>query len=358
MSGGQWNRPAPTPGDSTQVDVLGALSRAFEASEDETAWDLSIDRQRLAGRSNIYVVRGQRPGSAPARWVVKQPHLDWDQDDVDSPITARDELAALDRLDHHLRDLALPFRVPTPVALLPEADALVMEYVEGRTIKELLDFGHLLRPHTLLAGLAAAGTLLRHVHALEELPPVEVSLRQEADAVLVVAEEKLRPLGLALPEQVRRTLAQLPARQVTSPQVWLYGDFGPANILLDDDGSTVGLDMALTTVGHPEDDLVRFVALVSGMIRLAPEIVVRPLGRRRRQLEDALLQGYYQSDVRPPLFELRYLHQLCRRWCRLRELAQDHEPRWRAGAKLPVIGQQMRLLMRESERRLVQSMGR
>lgn len=355
MTSGQWQRP-PSTGAGAPRDVLDALSRAVETSEGP-AWNTSIERQRLAGRSSIYVVRGERPGGAAARWVVKRPHPEWAQDDVDNPITARDEFAALGRLDRHFRELGVASRVPAPVAFLPEVDALVMEHVEGRTIKDLLHYGSLRHPRTLLDGLAAAGTFLRHVHALETLPPVEVSLREEAERVLAVAEEKLHPLGLALPHRVRRRLEQFPAVTVTSPQVWLYGDFGPSNILLERDGSTVGLDMALTTVGHREDDLVRFVALVSGMIRLAPEVVVRPVGVLRRQLEDRLLQSYYQGDLRPPLFELRYLHQLCRRWCRLRELAEQHESAGRVRVKLPVIGAQVRVLMRDSERRLVRSMG-
>lgn len=357
MTRGQWHPPAPTAGERTQVDILGPLSRAMEPSQG-TDWDLSIEKQRLAGRSNIYVVRGERSGHPPVRWVVKQPHPAWAQDDVDNPLTAREEFAALGRLDTYFREVDVPFRVPAPVAFLPEVDALVMEYVMGRTIKELLRYRSCLRPHTLLNGLAAAGTFLRHVHALQSLPPVEVFLQEEAEKVLVVAEEKLHPLGLALPNRVRRTLAQFPALRATAPLVWLHGDFGPSNILLENDGSTVGLDVALTTVGHPEDDLVRFVALVSGMIRLAPEVVAGPVGRVRRELENRLLQSYYQTDVRPPLFELKYLHQLCRRWCRLRELAQQHEPLGRVRAKLPVIGLQMRLLMEDSERRLVHSLGR
>ncbi len=356
MTSGQWQRPAPSTSEGTHHGVLDALSRAMDTSQDP-AWRFSVETQRLAGRSSIYVVRGERPGRPPARWVVKQPHPEWAQDDVDNPITAEDEFAALGRLDSHFRDLGVPFRVPTPVAFLPDVDALVMEHVDGRTIKDLLHYGSLRHPRTLLDGLAAAGTFLRHVHALEALPPVEVSLRHEAHQVLAVAEEKLHPLGLALPDRVRRRLEQFPEVEVSSPQVWLYGDFGPSNILLERDGSTVGLDMALTTVGQPEDDLVRFVALVSGMIRLAPEVVARPVGVVRRQLEDRLLQSYYRSDVRPPLFELRYLHQLCRRWCRLRELSEQHEPASRVRVKLPVIGAQMRLLMRDSERRLARSMG-
>ena len=111
-------------------------------------------------------------------------------------------------------------------------------------------------------------------------------------------------------------------------------------------------------VGYPEDELVRFVAVVSGMIRLAPELAVPPVARIHAQLEDRLLRAYRQTPTCPPPFELRCLHQLPRRWVWLRERAQ------RAGRNtallrttFTVIGMQMRMLMEDAERRLVHSVG-
>ena len=355
MKRAKWHQPAPAAaGDATAPNdvVLGAFSHALDASQVQ-GLRLSVEQQRLAGRSNMYVVRSEAPVGGHSRWVVKQPHIDWSQDDVDNPLTAHGEFSALQRLHAHFEPLDVPFRVPAPVAYLPELDAFAMEYVAGVTIKELLSYRSALRPVTLLDGLTAAGAFLRHLHALEDLPPTDVDLREEAENVLAVAEEKLHPLGLSLPDRVRRTMVEFPALTVTSPQVRLHGDFGPANILLAKDGTTVGLDAALSAVGDPEDDLVRFVALVSGAIRFAPGIVALPIARVRRQLENRLLQTYYQTPARPPLFELRYIHQLARRWCRLRELAQQHEQNAVLPTKLKVIGAQMRQLMSESERRLV-----
>ena len=360
MKRSQWRQPLDVAeskaGSTPPHEVLTALSRGLDGSQGRDC-DLSIERQRLAGRSNIYVVRAQAPIRGHVRWVIKQPHIEWSQDDVGSPLSAQEEFLALQRLHDHFKRLGVPVRVPTPIAYLPEIDALAMEFIAGPTIKDLLHYGSVLRPATLLDGLAAAGTFLRHLHALEVLPTVEVDLREEAEKVLAVAEEKLHPLGLALPYRVWRTLVDFPAVRVTSPEVWLHGDFGPANIILAKDGSTVGLDASLAAVGHPEDDLVRFAALVSGVIRLAPEIVAPPLAEVRRRLEYTVLQTYYQASTWPPLFELKYVHQLARRWCRLRELAQQHEKRGLVRTKFRVIGMQMRLLMEDSERRLVHSLG-
>jgi len=334
--------------------MFKAVARALDGSREHRP--LSVERQRLAGRSDIYVVRSGAPGRDQRRLVVKQPHTGWSQDDVDNPLSAHQEFLALQRLQAHFHQLGVPFRVPTPVVYLPEFDAFAMEYVAGVTTKQLLNYGSAVRPATLLNGLTATGSFLRCVHALEEFPAVDVDLRDEAQQILAVAEERLLPLGLSLPDGVRRTLTELPSSTVRSSQVWLHGDFGPANIILADDGSVVGLDPALSTVGPPEDDLVRFTVLVAGVMRLAPELVVGPVAAVRRRLENRLLHSYYQSPIRPPLFELKYLHQLVRRWVRLREMAEKQQGALQP-VKLRVIGAQMRLLMADTERRLVRSIG-
>ena len=360
MSGGQWRQPAqvdggqPAPGSATGA-LLDAVARAVDLPTGSRGV-LTIERQRLAGRSNIYVVSPPEAWRGNSRWIVKQPHTGWSQDDVSNPLSAEHEFEALRRLHEHFAGLGLPFRVPEPVAFLPEVEAVVMEYVDGVPVKDLLSYGSFLSPTRLLDGLAASGAFLRHLHALDVLPEVDVDLKAQAEQVLAVAEEKLGPLGLDLPEQVRRTMLEFPASRVISPQVRLHGDFGPANILLASDGSTVGLDPSLEAVGVPEEDLVRYVALTSGIIRLAPELVLPPFAGVRRRMENRLLEAYYQTSGWPPLFELKYLHQLCRRWCRMRELAEQNETPARLAVKLRVIGAHTRLLMRDSERRLTRAL--
>ena len=355
MSGGLWRQPTQLDGgnpatDSATEELLRAVTRAVGAGD-----RVAVERQRLAGRSNIHVVSTPVSVRGHRRWVVKQPHTAWSQDDVSNPLSAEKEFEALRRLHEHFTGLGLPFRVPEPVAYLPEAEAVVMEYVDGVTVKDLLGYPSLLRPTRLLDGLAASGGFLKQLHTLDVLPEVEVDLKAQAEQVLAVAEEKLRPLGLDLPEQVRQTLQEFPAAQVRSRQVRLHGDFGPANIMLASDGSTVGLDPSLEAVGVPEDDLVRYVALTSGIIRLAPELVLPPFAGVRRRMEHRLLEAYYETSTWPPLFELKYLHQLCRRWCRMRELAAQNETPARLAVKLRVIGAHTRLLMRGSEQRLIRA---
>ena len=311
---------------------------------------------RLAGRSSVFFVETVSPVGGGSRLVVKRARPDWSQDDLASPVMAGQEFQALARLHAHFVELGGRGRVPRPVAMLDELEAFAMEYVPGRSLRDLLGYRSLLRPGRLLDGLAAAAEFLRQVHDLETLPTVPVDLRAEADAVLSLAEQKLSPEGLALPRSVTRVLGQVPSVMAEARQVWLHGDFGPTNIILAEDGSTVGIDPALNTLGPPEEDLARFVALMSGAICFAPEIVAPPVRRVRRRLEKQLLRSYYATTSFPPLFDLKLLHQLVGRWLRLRELAQQFEKRSRLPLRLRVVGAQMHLLMRDSSRRLVQSM--
>jgi len=357
MRRAQWFAPEedPTalPAAESEV-VVQALAGAL-AEADPRPWELSVERQRMSGRSRMFVVRGTA-GDVDTRWVVKQPHTDWTQDDLGNPLTAEQEFDALQRLHEHFAPSLSPYRVPRPVALLPDVDAFAMEHVTGPNLKDLLTYNSVMRPAQLLGGLEAAGGFLKELHDLEKLPPVYVDLRDEAKEVLAVAEEKLHPLGLDLPERVSRTLSEVDSQELECRQVWLHGDFGPSNVLLAQDGTIVGIDASLDTVGQPEDDLVRFVALVSGIIRLAPEVAAPPLARVRRELESRLLGSYYGTKTWPLLFEVRYLHQLARRWCRLRELAQQNARSALLRPKLAIITQQVRLLMLESESRLVKSL--
>jgi hypothetical protein len=357
-------RHARGEGRLTADQAVSAVADAVAA--DRHGARLRVLSRRLAGRSTIYVIGSTVPVDGISRWVLKQPHLGWQQDDLASPVSAEQEFAALVRLRAHFerlqagRDQAtrgrLPgrrLRVPTPVALLPEIDALVMEHVAGRTTRELVNYGSVRHPRTLLAAMAAGGDFLKWLHALEAASPMTVDLRDEARAVLAFADEHLHPRGLCLPAVVVDVLSGFPSTPCERPRVILHGDFGPGNVLLAEDGSTVGLDPALDTVGPPELDLARYVAVLSGSIRFCPELPAPPLAAVRRRLVGTLLGAYYTDEPVPSAFDLHLLGQLARRWCRLRELARQNERPALLSTRLRIIDAQLRRQLRESARRLV-----
>jgi aminoglycoside phosphotransferase (APT) family kinase protein len=330
--------------------VLGALA---SSSLGPGPWT-EFRPARIAGRASVVFVETSNPGAGRSRLVVKQACADWLQDDLASPVPAAQEYQALCRLYAYSQRLGGRIRVPEPVQMLPAIDAFAMEYVPGRSLRELFRLSSVRRPGPILDGLTAAAEFIRWVHTLESLPSRPVDLRAEADAVLSVAEERLHPAGLALPRRVTAVLRQVPSVVVDGRQVWLHGDFGRNNIILADDGSTVGIDVALDSVGPPEEDLVRFVAVMSGAIQFAPGVFAPPVAWLRRRLEAQLLDSYYGTRSHPPLFELRLLHQLALRWLRLRQFARSQRPPVRT-VKLGAIEAQIHQLMRESSHRLIQS---
>lgn len=364
MKLGVWHLPSEA-GTPTELHdpVVSALAQVLPGSLADGG-DLRIERRRLARRSDIHVVATQDPhadgrkGSVHA-WAVKQPHPEWHEDnDIDEPLTSSEEYRALCRLHEHFALLDGPFRVPAPLAHLPELDGFAMEYVRGVTIKELLSYASLVRPRRLVAAVRSAGMLLSQLHTLDVLPAVELEVGALARTVLSLEEDRLRPVGLALPDEVRRTLTDLPPGVVVSRQVRLHGDYGPGNLVLAEDGSTVLLDPALSDVGAPEQDLARFLTLLSGIIRFAPELAVPRLAVARHRLEREFLGGYYGSTERPLLLELALLAQLVPRWRKLRDLTERHNRNRLMALRLRVIDAQVRRLMLEGSRRLEQSTAR
>lgn len=337
------------PPDARSVDeVLAAFSRAFDIPVDA----VDVRPQRSAGRATIFLVEAPFPSGGRSRWVVKESHTSYVQVDVESPVGADQEFLALTRLHAHFKRAGGQVRVPEPLALLPEIGAIAMEYVPGRSLRDLVRYANLYQPGPLLRGIARAADFIRHVHDLENLPPLPVNLRIEGERVLSVATERLRPHGLSLPRHVTQTLSAIPPVMVDSRQVWLHGDFCPGNIMLAEDGSTVGIDPSLTDVGSPEEDLARFIAVMSGHIRFAPGVVAPPVNWIRRRLQSQLLANYYGSSMYPPLLELKLIEQFSGRYRRLRTVGQRNDPRWVRPIRLRAVDAQIRMLMEESSRRL------
>jgi aminoglycoside phosphotransferase (APT) family kinase protein len=336
---------------ATVEEVFAALSLAL----DLPLGSLELRSRLVAGRSTIFMVETPRPVRGRSRWVVKEPYTDYVQLDVDDPVGGAEEFRALQWLSAHFDRAGGPVRVPEPLALLPEVGALAMEYVPGPSVRDLIRYRSLRRPTALLKGLAGAAEFIRGVHALEQHEPQPVRLDVEAQRVLRTATEVLRAYGLELDRRVAETLAGIPPVTVSCPQVRLHGDFGPSNVILAGDGTTVGIDMNLSKVGPPEGDVARFVALISGGIRFAPGLVAPPVSWLRRRLERQFLRSYYGTSTYPAMFELKLIEVLAGRWVRLRQLGEKGDPKWLLPIRLRAVKWQIRMLMLESSRRLARA---
>jgi aminoglycoside phosphotransferase (APT) family kinase protein len=347
-----WNPlslPSPElwPADTPVADVARTLDAELGL---RTGTCVPVRPPRAEARSTIYFLgTADRPDQC--RWVVKQSRTSWRQDDLASPVTAEWEFAQLSRLAAYFKELDGPARVPEPIAALPSLRAFAMAYVPGGALSDLLSSRSHLRPAALMDGVGRAAGFLRRLHDIQALPARSVALGREAQGVLALMERSLGPAGLAAPPAVARALRAVPDRTEVTRQVWLHGDFTPANLLLPDDRTIVGIDIDLQRTGSPEDDLARFVAFTSGAMPFMGDVALPAPLRRHRSLEFRLMEAY-GGDISVAVLELRLLAHLSLRWLRLRQLACLYGRSALLPSRLRAIGVQMQSLMLERTDRL------
>jgi hypothetical protein len=184
--------------------VIASLAEALKTNPDQ----LSLTCQPVSNlRSTLYFVG--EAGESDPRWVVKQTH----------PATAIDAVATLP-VAKELHSLALLLSwqeshgpVARPVALLPAVDALALEFVPGRALRNIFaaDTRHL--SPAAASVLRAAGEYLRRVHVAGDSGEEEVDLAEVAEAALSRSTEALAGAGLRLPEPAVAALRGVPSRR-------------------------------------------------------------------------------------------------------------------------------------------------
>jgi hypothetical protein len=293
--------------------VLASLARALGTDTGR----LRLARPPVGSlRSTLYFVGNA--GSSKPRWVVKQTH----------PATAVDAVATLP-VTTELESLSLlqswheeHGSVAAPVGLLPDIDALALEFVPGRHMRDLILADPRHAAPIALEALTAAGEYLRRTHAAGDAGDDEVDLAEVAAAVLSRSSEALRAAGLRLPATAVAALRAVPSRVVPTRRVLLYGDFVPANLIVTFSGDIVGIDPVLQELGLPEDDVARFLAVVVSDTRFVPGLVLPSVRRTSRDLQEAFLAGWSGKPTPSTLLEVRLLQALAMRWLRRRELTR------------------------------------
>ena len=300
--------------DATRHEVLAELCRGLDAAGvPHGPLRLARSPQRHA-RSTIYLVADDERPRAP-RWVLKQPDVRAAQEDLAQPLTAADQFRALCEAADHLAPLAPELRVSRPVALLPGASAFAMEYVGGVALEGMLRPGSVVRPGPLLRGIAASARFLHHLHELDPPRAAMVRPRAIADEVLALAEDSLEPAGIPLPRDVRAALEAVPPGRVDAQMVRLHGDFAPVNMIADARGHVTGIDIDLCRVGLAEEDLARFLMMLSTARFFLAGADVSPIRALRLRAEATLLRGYCAGAASTSLMlELCLIRQICRRW--------------------------------------------
>lgn len=301
-----------------EVELISALARALGAGPDgPPPGQLEVVRRGLRLRSTIYFVGARQGGTATTSWVVKCPSPEAARLGIRPPLSAADQYAAMERLYEFLAGGDTPFTAPRPVALLPEFDALAMEFVEGHSVWDLVVPSALHRPQQLRDGVRSAALALHHLHTIE---PASAGLVDVAEVEETAASESIDALRSA---QVRvRDTWFLPSAQgqAEGKTVLLHGDWAPENVLLDQDRVFL-LDPELTDHDWPEHDLARFLLMLWDRSLF---VVTGALGwsALRHDLTKIFLTNYYRVEPVSPLLRPLLLREISRRWTVRHEQAQ------------------------------------
>lgn len=290
-------------------ELLVNLERALSA-EGGVPGTLAVARRIVRRRSSIYVVGVEDGGSVASSWVVKRPSAGAGRLGIRGPMDAAEQYAALQRLYNFLAAGDARFTAPRPVALLPELEALVMEFVEGRSVWDLAVPSALLRPAALREGVRTAALALRHLHTNQPRGTEPVDLVEVEAEAAATSREALRSIGVRAQDGWYRPSGQL---SVSGKLVLLHGDWAPENVLLDDDRVYL-LDPELTDYGWPEHDLARFLLMLwdrSIFVALGAAPRVRQL---RQDLTSVFLTTYYGSEPVSPLLRPLLLREVSQRW--------------------------------------------
>lgn len=260
-------------------------------------------------RSSLYFVG--LAGSDTCRWVVKRPTSESQQDDLTSPLPADLQFSALQRLHGHLRSQSGGMATPRPVAMLPQVDAYVMEYVPGPTVTDLMRPGAVVDPDRLLDSVSVAGRLLRAVHALEPPKPDLIDLAELSERCTSSAERVLR--GAGLPVRRQWLTGDFGSGEITGYEVLLHGDYAPENVVLSPTG-VVCLEPDLAQRGWAEHDVVRFVLMLADAPFFVTGTEVPAVGRLRRRASAEFLESYYGGSNLPESLRPLMLRSLAARW--------------------------------------------
>jgi aminoglycoside phosphotransferase (APT) family kinase protein len=306
-----------------------------------------VSSPMVRSRSNLFFFG---VGSQEPAYVVKVPVLGRAALDATPTVNSADQFRAL-TLAHEWFAEEDRHTAVRPVVYLEEFDAVVMEYVPGGPYRRTLRRG-VLAPQPALRAAAAAGDALRRLHrhawasqAPVDLPGLAAEVRQ-AEALA------LQPVGLRLPDEVGRVLDEVPKAEVLHDRVVMHGDFAPSNLILMDADQVVIIDPSLVDVGFPEDDLARFLAVMSSYSVFIPGLLLPRVRRLRRELESAFRSGYGAARTETAVMELRLLKQYALRWCRVREVSSLARYEQAMRGRQRVIDPHMRGLVTESARRL------
>lgn len=220
---------------------------------------------------------------------------------------AAEQYAAIEHL-HTAFNAGDGYRTPRPFLLIPDKCVFIQEWIEGRSLKDLL-FASRTTADELQVFTAKAALWLCRLHQTETLGSAPMDFGRLMDMV--------GDAGGGGNPVVRRALRLLAETAPTlaggeTPTVLLHGDFKPANILFGD-RETVAIDFTAKYRDANVGDLGHFLNCLA-LHTYEPRGL--RLIRHRRALETAFVSGYVAAGGSISVGHLRWyrLHHMIRVW--------------------------------------------
>lgn len=256
----------------------------------------------------------------------------------------------LDMVQHE-RDTAqkaflagVPTAISYDVVKSGDSYGVVYELLNARTVAQIIDAD----PARIEEMGRKSGKLLRHLHEIEMGEGVLPDRKQELLKWLTNVEYILEP---AETEMIRGFIQSIPDRHI-----FLHGDFNSKNIMVQEDGELILIDIGDATIGHPVFDVAGLVLpyLYLPKANIPEEERRRLLGFRLEdgpKMWDVIIREYFSlresgesaliADKVMPVAELMS------RYHGIRRTGYDQE--YMRNAALPIIRQRLLPLIKNAE---------
>ena len=285
----------------SQLSGHGALiGRAIQAlSEHYAGAPVRLD-EVVSVRENSEVFRAVVETETPFAVAIK--HCFRPRTKIPDESAAREQYAALDKVDCALKKGASRYRVPTPLLLIPELATIVMPWLDGESLTQKMR-----RPAIFTKGpewFEAVGAWIGNFHKLGPARHRQVDLDERIEILKALENSPLPEQSFSKAIGILRNYAP-GLEQLAVETSWLHGDCKTDNFFLS--GVDVfGIDISLCYENAVEYDIAQFFNNLDLMLS-SPQTVY--LGVMQSRLEKAFWRGY---RVTGPSVSLPYLN-----WLRL-----------------------------------------
>lgn len=253
------------------------------------------------------------------------------------------EFAGLEAIYRGMGGAASPFRAARPLDQLIEHDAILMEFVDGSTLRNDLTAGSRFATPWLRSRGQAPSDAWRQVGALlrayqestsRQAPPARQRTRADVVAAFESYQDFLSArVGARSFGDLGKRGAELAAAVLPEqlPLVVGHGDFAPRNVLLGTDGRLTLIDPLPRWSVPLYEDLCRFLV---GIRLLGVQVHTHGTAFSRHRiegLENQVLDGYYRGQPTRPVAQVRcyQLLLLLDRWAALLEQPGGGAAAWR-----------------------------